>query len=177
MAFFLEIRIFQEWCNCFFIIIIIIVLYLFFLQKFSGRFDTSRSMKPRLVSKISQCGGFCDGRVGAAGGIGYLVVGFDASKGFCQNDDLGSHSLNAELFQIEIFGCYLLCSFTSNLYLTRAHKKRISALIQVMKIFGKYLCISNIKFTMKGCRDKINVFWLFFQNRIQSFCMPSFKSI
>ena len=35
------------------------------------------------------------------------------------------------------------------------------ALIQVMKIFGKYLYISNVKFTMKGCRDKIVVFWLF----------------
>ena len=30
-----------------------------------------------------------------------------------------------------------------------------------MKIFGKYLYISNVKFTMKGCRDKIVVFWLF----------------
>ena len=48
--------------------------------------------------------------------------------------------------------------------LTRALKKRnprIFVLIQVMKIFGKYLYISNVKFTMKGCRDKIVVFWLF----------------
>ena len=127
MAFFLEIRIFQEWCNCFFIIIIIIVLYLFFLQKFSGRFDTSRSMKPRLVSKISQCGGFCDGRVGAAGGIGYLVVGFDASKGFCQNDDLGSHFLKPELVQMKMFGCFLLCSFTFNSYLITSWKQSSAA--------------------------------------------------
>ena len=38
-------------------------------------------------------------------------------KDFCQNDDLGSHFLEAELFQIEIFGCYLICNFTFNLYL------------------------------------------------------------
>jgi len=35
---------------------------------------------------------------------------------------------------------------------------RMFAPIQVIKIFGKYLYISNVKFTMKGCRDKIVVF-------------------
>ena len=33
----------------------------------------------------------------------------------------------------------------------------IFALIQVMKIFGKYLFISNVKFTMNDCQDKIVV--------------------
>ena len=45
--------------------------------------------------------------------------------------------------------------------LNRALKKgnpRIFALIQIMKIFGKYLYFSNVKFTMKGCLDKIVVF-------------------
>ena len=56
------------------------------------------------------------------------------------------------------------CESNKGDQLTRALKKsnpRIFALIQVMKIFGKYLYISNVKFTMKGCRDKIVVFWLF----------------
>ena len=56
------------------------------------------------------------------------------------------------------------CESNKGDQLTRALKKRnprTFALIQVMKIFGKYLYISNVKFTMKGCRDKIVVFWLF----------------
>ena len=56
------------------------------------------------------------------------------------------------------------CESNKGDQLTRALKKgnpRMFALIQVMKIFGKYLYISNVKFTMKGCRDKIVVFWLF----------------
>ena len=42
---------------------------------FSCRFDTSGSMKPRLVPEISPCDAFCDGRVAwaAAGGIGYFT--------------------------------------------------------------------------------------------------------
>ena len=35
----------------------------------------------------------------------------------CQNDDFGSHFIKLELFQMEIFGCYLLCSFAFNSYL------------------------------------------------------------
>ena len=35
----------------------------------------------------------------------------------CQNDDLSSHFIKLELFQMKIFGCYLLCSFTFNSYL------------------------------------------------------------
>ena len=31
----------------------------------------------------------------------------------------------------------------------------IFASIQVMKIYGKYLYISNVQFTMNGCQDKI----------------------
>ena len=31
----------------------------------------------------------------------------------------------------------------------------------IWKIFGKYLYISNAKFTVKGCREEIVVFWLF----------------
>ena len=38
-------------------------------------------------------------------------------KDFAKNDYLGSHFLKPELFQMKIFGCYLLCSFTFNLYL------------------------------------------------------------
>ena len=34
-----------------------------------------------------------------------------------QNDDLGSHFLMPELFQMKIIGSFLLCSFTFNLYL------------------------------------------------------------
>ena len=34
-----------------------------------------------------------------------------------QNDDLGSHFLMPELFQMKIFGSFLFCSFTFNLYL------------------------------------------------------------
>ena len=34
-----------------------------------------------------------------------------------QNDDLGSHFLMSELFQMKIFGSFLLCSFTFNLHL------------------------------------------------------------
>ena len=42
------------------------------LLNFSGRFDTSGSMIPLSVSKISALDGFCDGRGRAAGrGIGY----------------------------------------------------------------------------------------------------------
>ena len=53
------------------------------------------------------------------------------------------------------------CESNKGDQLTRALKKRnprMFALIQVIKIFGKYLYISNVKFTMKGCRDKIVVF-------------------
>ena len=35
----------------------------------------------------------------------------------CQNYDLGSHFIKPELFQMKIFGCYLLYSFTFNSYL------------------------------------------------------------
>ena len=41
-----------------------------FYSEFFGRFDTSRSMVPRLVTEILPCDGFCDGAVAAAG-IGY----------------------------------------------------------------------------------------------------------
>ena len=40
----------------------------------SGRFDTSGSMIPLLVSKISPCDGFCDGHPRAEE-LGILVVG------------------------------------------------------------------------------------------------------
>ena len=48
------------------------VLVLF--RTFSGRFDTSGSMIPRLVPEILPCNAFCDGRRGrraVAVGIGY----------------------------------------------------------------------------------------------------------
>ena len=35
----------------------------------------------------------------------------------CQNYYLGSHFIKPELFQMQIFGCYFLCSFTFNSYL------------------------------------------------------------
>ena len=38
-------------------------------------------------------------------------------KDFVKNYYLCSHFLKLELFQMKIFGCYLLCSFTFNLYL------------------------------------------------------------
>ena len=38
-------------------------------------------------------------------------------KDFAKNDYLSSHFLKPELFQMKIFGCYLLFSFTFNLYL------------------------------------------------------------
>ena len=37
----------------------------------------------------------------------------------------------------------------------------IFASIQFMKIFGKYLYISNLKFTMKGCPENFVIFWCF----------------
>ena len=46
--------------------------FVYFLFRFVfGRFDTSGSMIPRLVPKISPCDGFCDGAPAAGGGIGY----------------------------------------------------------------------------------------------------------
>ena len=73
----------------FFIIIIIIFLKIFFLlQTFSGRFDTSRSMIPRLVPEISPCDGFYDGvAVAVASGIGYssrLIQNLKKSKSMLQ---------------------------------------------------------------------------------------------
>ena len=50
----------------------------------------------------------------------------------CQSDDRGSHFLKPELFQMEIFGCYLLCSFTFNLYLGMSWKQ-ISAAVKLPK--------------------------------------------
>ena len=41
----------------------------------------------------------------------------------CQNDDFGSHFIKPELFQMKIFGCYLLCSFTFNSYLGTSWKQ------------------------------------------------------
>ena len=42
-----------------------------YFEFFSGRFDTSGSMVPRLVPKISPFDAFCDGGAGGAGaGIG-----------------------------------------------------------------------------------------------------------
>ena len=38
-------------------------------------------------------------------------------KDFVKKDYPCSHFLNSELFQMKIFGCCLLCSFTFNLYL------------------------------------------------------------
>ena len=35
---------------------------------------------------------------------------------------------------------------------------QIFLMIQVVKIFGKYLYISNVKFTMNGCRHKFVIF-------------------
>ena len=40
-----------------------------------------------------------------------------------QNDDLGSHFLMPELFQMKIFGSFLFCSFTFNLYLGTSWKQ------------------------------------------------------
>ena len=45
----------------------------------------------------------------------------------CQNDDLGSHFIKPELFQMKIFGCYLLCSFTFNSYLGTSWKQSPAA--------------------------------------------------
>ena len=41
---------------------------------------------------------------------------FQASNMIGQNDYLGSHFLKPELFQVNIFGWFLLCSFTFNSY-------------------------------------------------------------
>ena len=40
---------------------------------------------------------------------------------------------------------------------------QIILMIEVVKIIEKYLYISNVKFTMKGCQEDIVVFWLFFR--------------
>ena len=53
-------------------------------------------------------------------------------KDFAKNDYLGSHFLKPELFQMKIFGCYLLCSFTFNLYLGMSWKQ-ISAAVKLPK--------------------------------------------
>ena len=53
-------------------------------------------------------------------------------KDFAKNDYLCSHFLNPELFQMKIFGCYLLCSFTFNLYLGMSWKQ-ISAAVKLPK--------------------------------------------
>ena len=49
----------------------------FYIQNFSGRFDTSGSMIPLLVSEISALGGFCDEDEGEQDEeeLGILVVG------------------------------------------------------------------------------------------------------
>ena len=59
------------------------------------------------------------------------------NKGFCQNHDLGPHFLKPELFQMQIFGCYILCCFTFNSYLGTSWKQSSVA----------------VKFIMKGCPE------------------------
>ena len=62
----------------------IIHLVNFLIQIFSGRFDTSGSMVPRLVPEISSLDAFCDG-AGAAG-IGDSRSLMDSKKtDFCSN--------------------------------------------------------------------------------------------
>ena len=63
-----------------------------------------------------------------------------------QNDDLGSHFLMPELFQMKIFGSFLLCSFTFNLYLGTSWKKS-SAAAEVAK---ESVTIQT------GCRKDVN---------------------
>ena len=53
-------------------------------------------------------------------------------KDFAKNDYLGSHFLKPELFQMKIFGCYLLCSFTFNLYLGMSWKQS-SVAVEIAK--------------------------------------------
>ena len=53
-------------------------------------------------------------------------------KDFVKNDYPCSHFLKPELFQMKIFGCYLLCSFTFNLYLGMSWKQ-ISAAVKLPK--------------------------------------------
>ena len=45
----------------------------------------------------------------------------------CQNDDLSCHFIKLELFQMKIFRCYLLCSFTFNSYLGTSWKQSPAA--------------------------------------------------
>ena len=51
------------------------VYFLIFFQTFSGRFDTSGSMVPRLVPEISSLDAFCDGAAGAGAGAGGAGIG------------------------------------------------------------------------------------------------------
>ena len=98
-------------------------------------------------------------------------------KDFAKNDYLDSNFLKPEFFQMKIFGCYLICSFTFILYLgmswkqssaavvkesvaiqtgwgdqlTRALKKRIQIFLLWSRLWffcWKYLYTSNVKFTM-----------------------------
>ena len=46
------------------------IFFFFLFRIVSGRFDTSKSMIPRLILEISPCDGFCDGVVVGAG-LGY----------------------------------------------------------------------------------------------------------
>ena len=53
-------------------------------------------------------------------------------KDFAKNYYLGFHFLKPELFQMKIFGCYLLCSFTFNKFLGMSWKQ-ISAAVKLPK--------------------------------------------
>ena len=124
-----------------------------------------------------------------------------------QNDDLGSHFLMSELFQMKIFGSFLLCSFTFNLYLGTSWKQPAAEVenalesIAIQPGCGKVLKelrgpveqsplnqSPNI-FTDPSCENIWEIFAprraarikklfsSFFKSRIWLLCIPNFKFI